>query len=101
MPACCVALPVPAAVTHWPSVRRISRLLDIVLRVESGPEPSVLEPVAPTHRLAIARVNDLCRHNADHFARELKHVSLADLERTATRGRTKRRGGPRGVSKHD
>lgn len=56
-------------------------LLDIVRSVESGVEPVVLEAVCPSHRPAIAKLNELCRRNADHFVDELSQVSLADLER--------------------
>jgi Rrf2 family iron-sulfur cluster assembly transcriptional regulator len=56
-------------------------LLDIVRSVDSGVEPAMLEAVCPAHRPAIVRVNELCRRSAEHFAAELSHVSLADLER--------------------
>ncbi len=55
-------------------------LLDIVRSVDSGIEPGYLEPVCAAQRPAIARVNELCRRNAEQFAKELAHVSLADLE---------------------
>jgi Rrf2 family protein len=56
-------------------------LLDIVRSVESGPEPTLLEPACASQRAAIEYVNDLCRRNAMHFADELSSVSLVDLER--------------------
>ena len=62
------------------SPERIS-LLDIAGGVDSGPVPSVLEPVRARHRAAIARVNHLCRQSAKRFAEELNSVSLADLDR--------------------
>lgn len=56
-------------------------LLDIVRSVDSGIEPVRLEAVCPGQRPAIAKVNEVCRRSAAHFAEELSHVSLADLER--------------------
>jgi Rrf2 family protein len=56
-------------------------VLDIARGVESMPEASVLEPACATQRKAIARVNQLCRDNAQRFADELGRISLADLEK--------------------
>lgn len=56
-------------------------LLEIVQAVESGPEPSVLEPACSVQRQAINYVNRLCERSAKQFADELSQVSLADLER--------------------
>jgi Rrf2 family iron-sulfur cluster assembly transcriptional regulator len=64
-------------------------LLDIVAGVESRPAQSVLAPACPGQSAAIRRVNQLCRESAARFAAELKHVSLADLERLDKRGRNR------------
>jgi len=62
-------------------------LLEIVRGVESGLDPSVLEPACNAQRPAISYVNDLCVRNAKVFADELSQVTLADLERMDEAGR--------------
>jgi Rrf2 family transcriptional regulator, iron-sulfur cluster assembly transcription factor len=66
-------------------------LLDIASSVESAPEPSALEPACTRHRQAISRVNRICEDSAKDFAKELSHVSLADLDRPDGRRRGTRR----------
>ncbi len=56
-------------------------LLDIVNAVESPPDPSVLEPVRAKHRKPIAKINRLCRANADRFKQELAKMTLAKLRK--------------------
>ena len=71
-------------------------LLDIVVGVESGLEPSVLAPVNSSQRPAINCVNELCETNAREFADQLSQVTLADLERMVE---TPRRAAARAKSK--
>ncbi len=62
-------------------------LLEIVLGVESGLDPSILEAACNAQRSAIAYVNELCEENAKRFSDRLRHVTLADLERLDHAGR--------------
>ncbi len=56
-------------------------LLEIVVGVEAGLEPSVLEPVSAKQRAAIDEINRLCEQNSRRFVADLKRVKLADLSR--------------------
>ncbi len=70
-------------------------LLEIVRGVESGLDPSVLEPACNAQRPAISYVNELCLRNARQFADELSQVTLADLERMDEVGRRPPRSRPK------
>ncbi len=69
--------------------RRIT-MLEVASAVESGPEPTVLMPVAPSHRRAIARLNRLCKQSAQEFAESLGRLTLADLAGDRRSNRRKR-----------
>lgn len=60
--------------------RRIT-LLDIVLAVESAPEVSLLTPVRPKHRKAVAAINRLSQRHARRFTADLRRTNLAGLSR--------------------
>ncbi len=66
-------------------------LLEIVEAVESRPEPTVLEAVCSNHRLAIERINRLCRLQAEDFVDALREVTLAQLEKTARKPTKKKK----------
>jgi len=72
------------------SPRRIT-LLDIVEGVESPPKPSVLTPVCPKQREAIALVNRICLDDARRFAAELSRINLAQLGKLTARRPRRRR----------
>ena len=69
--------------------RRIT-LLDIVEGVEAAPEPSVLTPVCPKQRQAIAHINRICLRDARRFSAELSRINLAQLGQLETRRRRRR-----------